>query len=55
MVSSAFLLISSIPFWFLPRSMPKQEGDEGRPGNLNATEDVLNNYHNLKLTDIAKG
>uniref|UniRef100_A0A8C4DQY3 Solute carrier organic anion transporter family member n=1 Tax=Dicentrarchus labrax TaxID=13489 RepID=A0A8C4DQY3_DICLA len=31
MVSSALLLISSIPFWFLPRSLPKQEGDKDRP------------------------
>uniref|UniRef100_A0A673BMW1 Solute carrier organic anion transporter family member n=1 Tax=Sphaeramia orbicularis TaxID=375764 RepID=A0A673BMW1_9TELE len=42
LVSSALLLISSIPFWFLPRSLPK------------GTEDDLNNNHNLKLTDIAK-
>uniref|UniRef100_A0A3B5B8U2 Solute carrier organic anion transporter family member n=1 Tax=Stegastes partitus TaxID=144197 RepID=A0A3B5B8U2_9TELE len=28
LVSSGLLLISSIPFWFLPRSLPKQEGEE---------------------------
>uniref|UniRef100_A0A8C4DTZ5 Solute carrier organic anion transporter family member n=1 Tax=Dicentrarchus labrax TaxID=13489 RepID=A0A8C4DTZ5_DICLA len=55
MVSSALLLISSIPFWFLPRSLPKQEGDKDRRENLDGTEDALNNNHNLKLTDIAKG
>ncbi|XP_076578512.1 solute carrier organic anion transporter family member 1C1 [Chaetodon auriga] len=55
MVSSTLLLISSIPFWFLPRSLPKQEGDKGRSDTLGGTEDVLNNNHNLKLTDIAKG
>uniref|UniRef100_A0A3P8SSP9 Solute carrier organic anion transporter family member n=1 Tax=Amphiprion percula TaxID=161767 RepID=A0A3P8SSP9_AMPPE len=27
LVSSGLLLISSIPFWFLPRSLPKQEED----------------------------
>ncbi|XP_035532416.1 solute carrier organic anion transporter family member 1C1-like [Morone saxatilis] len=54
-VSSALLLISSIPFWFLPRSLPKQEGDKDRRENLDGTEDALNNNHNLKLTDIAKG
>uniref|UniRef100_A0A8C4DML7 Solute carrier organic anion transporter family member n=1 Tax=Dicentrarchus labrax TaxID=13489 RepID=A0A8C4DML7_DICLA len=52
MVSSALLLISSIPFWFLPRSLPKQEGDKDRRENLDGTEDALNNNHNLKLTDI---
>ncbi|XP_045928281.1 solute carrier organic anion transporter family member 1C1-like isoform X2 [Micropterus dolomieu] len=59
LVSSAFLLISSIPFWFLPRSLPKQEGDEGKPTPtpeiLDKTEDTLNTNHNLKLTEIAKG
>ncbi|KAK9525553.1 hypothetical protein VZT92_016246 [Zoarces viviparus] len=59
MVSSVLLLISSIPFWFLPRSLPKQEGDEGKAtpahGTLDGTEDVPNNNHNVKLADIAKG
>ncbi|XP_054481055.1 solute carrier organic anion transporter family member 1C1-like [Anoplopoma fimbria] len=60
MVSSALLLLSSIPFWFLPRSLPKQGGDKGKPtptcDTLDGTmEDVPNNSHNLKLTDIAKG
>lgn len=59
MVSSALLLISSIPFWFLPRSLQKQEGDEGKPvpnsETLDGREDAPNNNHNLKLTDIAKG
>uniref|UniRef100_A0A665X872 Solute carrier organic anion transporter family member n=1 Tax=Echeneis naucrates TaxID=173247 RepID=A0A665X872_ECHNA len=31
LVSSALLLISSIPFWFLPRSLPKQGADEDQP------------------------
>ncbi|XP_042367572.1 LOW QUALITY PROTEIN: solute carrier organic anion transporter family member 1C1-like [Plectropomus leopardus] len=60
MVSSALLLISSIPFWFLPRTLPKQEGDEGKPTpaisqTLDGIEDALNNNQNLKLSDIAKG
>lgn len=57
LVSSGLLLISSIPFWFLPRSLPKQEVDKDKltPTQevLDGTEDVLNN--NLKLTEIAKG
>uniref|UniRef100_A0A3P9CPJ8 Solute carrier organic anion transporter family member n=1 Tax=Maylandia zebra TaxID=106582 RepID=A0A3P9CPJ8_9CICH len=40
LVSSGLLLISSIPFWFLPRSMPKQESEEN---------------HETPLTEIAKG
>ncbi|XP_030006596.1 solute carrier organic anion transporter family member 1C1 isoform X2 [Sphaeramia orbicularis] len=57
LVSSALLLISSIPFWFLPRSLPKQEEDKDKlsPISERGTEDDLNNNHNLKLTDIAKG
>lgn len=55
MVSSALLLVSSVPFWFLPRSLPKQGGDEGRRENLDGTENALNNNHKIKLTDIAKG
>uniref|UniRef100_A0A672HL09 Solute carrier organic anion transporter family member n=1 Tax=Salarias fasciatus TaxID=181472 RepID=A0A672HL09_SALFA len=30
-VSSVLLLTSSIPFWFLPRSLPQQEGEEEKP------------------------
>ncbi|XP_071358906.1 solute carrier organic anion transporter family member 1C1-like [Trachinotus anak] len=59
LVSSALLLISSIPFWFLPRSLPKQGGDEGKPTpaleTLDGPDDALTNNHNLKLTEIAKG
>ncbi|KAL6116978.1 uncharacterized protein ACO6RY_14862 [Pungitius sinensis] len=58
MVSSVLLLISSIPFLFLPRSLPKQEEDNGEPtpayDTLEGIEDVPNHDHNLKLTDIAK-
>ncbi|CAJ1054404.1 solute carrier organic anion transporter family member 1C1-like [Xyrichtys novacula] len=54
LVSSALLLISSIPFWFLPRSL-KREGDEIECKSVDVTEDTLSNNHHLKLTDIAKG
>ncbi|XP_020494473.1 solute carrier organic anion transporter family member 1C1-like [Labrus bergylta] len=54
MVSSGLLLISSIPFWFLPRSIEK-EGEESRCGDPDGSEEALNNTHNLMLTDIAKG
>uniref|UniRef100_A0A668A616 Solute carrier organic anion transporter family member n=1 Tax=Myripristis murdjan TaxID=586833 RepID=A0A668A616_9TELE len=30
LVSSAILFIAGIPFWFLPRSLPKQGGDEDK-------------------------
>uniref|UniRef100_A0A3B4FA58 Solute carrier organic anion transporter family member n=1 Tax=Pundamilia nyererei TaxID=303518 RepID=A0A3B4FA58_9CICH len=59
LVSSGLLLISSIPFWFLPRSMPKQESEENHETPackiLNKTEDARNNNQNFKLTEIAKG
>ncbi|XP_069012755.1 solute carrier organic anion transporter family member 1C1-like [Embiotoca jacksoni] len=59
LVSSALLLMSSIPFWFLPRSLPKQEGEEGKPApaceTLDGTEDASNNNNNVQLTEIAKG
>ncbi|XP_029317884.1 solute carrier organic anion transporter family member 1C1 isoform X2 [Cottoperca gobio] len=59
MVSSGLLLLSSIPFWFLPRLLPKQGGEDGKPTSahetLDGTEEATNNHHNLKLTDIAKG
>ncbi|XP_063356996.1 solute carrier organic anion transporter family member 1C1-like isoform X1 [Pelmatolapia mariae] len=59
LVSSGLLLISSIPFWFLPRSMPKQESEENHETPvceiLNETEDAQNNNQNFKLTEIAKG
>lgn len=59
LVSSGLLLISSIPFWFLPRSMPKQESEENRKTPvceiLSKTEDAQNNNQNFKLTEIAKG
>ncbi|KAK2858862.1 hypothetical protein Q5P01_003482 [Channa striata] len=51
LVSSALLLISSIPFWFLPRSLPKQEDVTDEP----PPNDALSNNHSLKLAEIAKG
>ncbi|XP_022073698.1 solute carrier organic anion transporter family member 1C1-like isoform X2 [Acanthochromis polyacanthus] len=59
LVSSGLLLISSIPFWFLPRSLPKQEGEEVKAApaceTVDGTEDTLSSNHNLNLTKIAKG
>ncbi|XP_074554712.1 solute carrier organic anion transporter family member 1C1 [Halichoeres trimaculatus] len=54
MVSSALLLISSIPFWFLPRSL-KKETDDSKCESLDGSENALSNNHHLKLADIAKG
>ncbi|KAF7669223.1 hypothetical protein LDENG_00223360 [Lucifuga dentata] len=58
MVSSALLLLSGIPFWFLPRSLLKQGGDEGHSSpiheTLDGTEGALDRS-NAKLSDIAKG
>ncbi|XP_055367906.1 solute carrier organic anion transporter family member 1C1 isoform X2 [Betta splendens] len=57
LVSSALLLMSSVPFWFLPRSLPRQE--EVRPAatgeTLEGADDVPINSHSLTLTEIAKG
>ncbi|KAM3858985.1 uncharacterized protein ACN63O_017039 [Diretmus argenteus] len=59
LVSSALLLVAGIPFWCLPRSLPKQgkEEDKSPPNHetLDGTEDAPINNHNVKLTDIAKG
>lgn len=59
LVSSALLLVSSVPFWFLPRTLPMQEGDESKPTaahkTLEGTGAALNNHHDLKFTEIAKG
>ncbi|XP_056131850.1 solute carrier organic anion transporter family member 1C1 [Lampris incognitus] len=59
LVSSVILLFAGIPFWFLPRSLPKQGGDMSssppNPETLDGTEDAVNNNNNVKMTDIAKG
>uniref|UniRef100_A0AAQ4P2C7 Solute carrier organic anion transporter family member n=1 Tax=Gasterosteus aculeatus aculeatus TaxID=481459 RepID=A0AAQ4P2C7_GASAC len=55
MVCSVLLLISSIPFLFLPRSLPKQKEATPAYDTLEGTEDVSDNNHNLKLTAIAEG
>lgn len=55
LVSSAFLLLSSVPFWFLPRSLPMHEGEQNRRENVSGTSEALGSNHSLKLTDIAKG
>lgn len=55
LVSSAFLLLSSVPFWFLPRSLPMHEGEQNKRENVRGTSEALGSNHSLKLTDIAKG
>lgn len=59
MVSSALLLMSSIPFCFLPRSLPVNEElrDKSCPKQTtgNGTNGGMDDNHNLKLGDIAKG
>ncbi|XP_071752100.2 solute carrier organic anion transporter family member 1C1 [Centroberyx gerrardi] len=59
LVSSAILFLAGIPFWLMPRMLPKQGGEEDKSSpnheTLDGTEDALNNTHNAKLTDIAKG
>uniref|UniRef100_A0A3Q2U0M9 Solute carrier organic anion transporter family member n=1 Tax=Fundulus heteroclitus TaxID=8078 RepID=A0A3Q2U0M9_FUNHE len=59
MVSSSLLLLSSIPFWFLPRSLPKQgsEKEKSSPSSpaLDGAASALSSNQNLKLTEIAKG
>ncbi|XP_062339388.1 solute carrier organic anion transporter family member 1C1-like isoform X2 [Osmerus eperlanus] len=54
-VSSIILLLASIPFWFLPRSLPKQGEENKLPSD--APEGVENgtNHNNMKMADIAKG
>uniref|UniRef100_A0A8C6KSR6 Solute carrier organic anion transporter family member n=1 Tax=Nothobranchius furzeri TaxID=105023 RepID=A0A8C6KSR6_NOTFU len=58
LVSSSLLLISSIPFWFLPRSLPKQEEQKGKSTPTHVTSDqtaeALSSKQELKLTEIAK-
>ncbi|XP_051544671.1 solute carrier organic anion transporter family member 1C1-like [Myxocyprinus asiaticus] len=57
-VSSAILLFAGVPFWFLPRSLPKQ-GEEARENSNvdqgNEEQSALPNTHSVKLADIAKG
>ncbi|KAM4523050.1 solute carrier organic anion transporter family member 1C1 isoform 2-T2 [Fundulus diaphanus] len=59
LVSSSLLLLSSIPFWFLPRSLPKQgsEKEKSSPSSLalDGAASALSSNQNLKLTEIAKG
>ncbi|XP_032445170.1 solute carrier organic anion transporter family member 1C1 isoform X3 [Xiphophorus hellerii] len=59
LVSSSLLLVSSIPFWFLPRSLPKQghETDKPTPPSLipDGAESAQNSNQTIKLTEIAKG
>lgn len=57
LVSSGLLLLSSVPFWFLPRSLPTREADGSAPASetLEGADDVRANSHSLTLAEIAKG
>uniref|UniRef100_A0A3B5MG40 Solute carrier organic anion transporter family member n=1 Tax=Xiphophorus couchianus TaxID=32473 RepID=A0A3B5MG40_9TELE len=60
LVSSSLLLVSSIPFWFLPRSLPKQGHETDKPTDppsliLVGAESAQNSNQTIKLTEIAKG
>uniref|UniRef100_A0A3P8Y2U1 Solute carrier organic anion transporter family member n=1 Tax=Esox lucius TaxID=8010 RepID=A0A3P8Y2U1_ESOLU len=59
LVSSVIMLLSGIPFWFLPRSLPKQ-GQEGELSPSTTTQDRPGNGHatphqTMRLAEIAKG
>ncbi|XP_056311219.1 solute carrier organic anion transporter family member 1C1 [Danio aesculapii] len=57
-VSSAFLVLAGVPFWFLPRSLPKQ-GEEEKEVHIvddaNKEQSVLQTAQTMALADIAKG
>ncbi|XP_053718925.1 solute carrier organic anion transporter family member 1C1-like isoform X1 [Synchiropus splendidus] len=58
LVGAVLLLMSSVPFWFLPRSLPKQEGKGGEVNEIKdrteEIEDTLNGKQ-MSLKDIARG
>uniref|UniRef100_A0A3Q2C7K9 Solute carrier organic anion transporter family member n=1 Tax=Cyprinodon variegatus TaxID=28743 RepID=A0A3Q2C7K9_CYPVA len=43
-VSSSLLLISSIPFWFLPRSLPRQGDEKDKPTPVSLTLDGIDRF-----------
>ncbi|CAF89837.1 unnamed protein product, partial [Tetraodon nigroviridis] len=53
LISSGLMFISAIPFWFLPRSPRKPEGDKSRCGDKDGAAAAVSD-DNLKLADIAK-
>ncbi|XP_008399408.1 solute carrier organic anion transporter family member 1C1 [Poecilia reticulata] len=59
LISSSLLLVSSIPFWFLPRSLPKQGDEMDTPTppslTLDGAESAQSSNQTIKLTEIAKG
>uniref|UniRef100_A0AAY4BC96 Solute carrier organic anion transporter family member n=1 Tax=Denticeps clupeoides TaxID=299321 RepID=A0AAY4BC96_9TELE len=54
-VSSAIMLLSGIPFWFLPRSLPKQGKENKELPDTQQQHPGITSVHSQKLTDIAKG
>uniref|UniRef100_A0A4W5NS77 Solute carrier organic anion transporter family member n=1 Tax=Hucho hucho TaxID=62062 RepID=A0A4W5NS77_9TELE len=59
LVSSVIMLLSGIPFWFLPRSLPKQ-GEESKLPPCTPTQDGTANsnatpHQAMTLAEIAKG
>ncbi|XP_072530304.1 solute carrier organic anion transporter family member 1C1 [Salminus brasiliensis] len=58
MVSSAIMLMASVPFWFLPRSLPKQDEEpRENPSLCLANQEYATHPATpaTKLVDIAKG
>lgn len=54
-VSAVIMLLSGIPFWFLPRSLPKQGELPANPYVLPETPDPNTEANGAKITALAKG
>uniref|UniRef100_A0A4W4G6B4 Solute carrier organic anion transporter family member n=1 Tax=Electrophorus electricus TaxID=8005 RepID=A0A4W4G6B4_ELEEL len=57
-VSATVTLLAGIPFWFLPRSLPKQEAvHKDNPGFCHGVQEAVAHpaSPSMKLADIAKG
>ncbi|XP_062373891.1 solute carrier organic anion transporter family member 1C1 [Sardina pilchardus] len=54
-VSAGIMLVSGIPFWFLPRTLPKQGELPSNPYSQPDTPATAQDAHSAKLAAIAKG